>query len=378
MNISLLVAVKNNLEYTKNFYETTRKIYPDLELCFASYGSTDDTHDYLFGLIIEDTNVHFKCFGTESTFSDTYNLALSLATKDYVAFMHNDIILTPGFCENILKHTNEQSIISYTTIEPPVFEGHNRPGKIVREFGRNVGEVNLHELYVFSERTQMLDKNKTEPGITFFMCMPRVALIEMGGLDNLFNPFFCEDDDLILRFKLKGFTLKTSLDAICYHFVSKTSRFSEQYKDITSKIEGNSNRNFIRKWGFRWSRFNKKFDIGFIVSNIDNNLLHSLEPWCSTIYIDIDPKSYIETEQPKTKFSLTEKIKDSRFPATNDIIISFDGTQLNSTSNSIIGYLQDIIFSTNKIGIFKYDIFNIEIKNLNTYENLLINKSISK
>ena len=88
-------------------------------------------------------------------------MTLSLATKDYVAFMHNDIIIAPGFVENILKHTNETTIVSYTTIEPPVFAGHSRSGKIIREFGRTFTEVNLSELYLFCADRQKLDANAT-------------------------------------------------------------------------------------------------------------------------------------------------------------------------------------------------------------------------
>jgi GT2 family glycosyltransferase len=46
---------------------------------------------------------------------------------------------------------------------------------------------------------------------------------------------FCEDDDLILRLKLYGLNHFTSLDAICYHFVSKTSRFSEEYMNRNTR-----------------------------------------------------------------------------------------------------------------------------------------------
>ena len=46
-NISLLVGLKNNLDYNKHFYDTTRELYPNVELCFVSYGSTDGTHEWL-------------------------------------------------------------------------------------------------------------------------------------------------------------------------------------------------------------------------------------------------------------------------------------------------------------------------------------------
>ena len=49
-NISLLVAIRNNLEYSKHFYKTTRELYPDVEICFSSYGSTDGTDTWLESL----------------------------------------------------------------------------------------------------------------------------------------------------------------------------------------------------------------------------------------------------------------------------------------------------------------------------------------
>jgi GT2 family glycosyltransferase len=102
--------------------------------------------------------------------------------------------------------------------------------------------------------------------------MPRLKLLEIGGMDNLYNPMFCEDDDLIKRWELIGMNCFTALDSMCYHFVSKTSRFSNEYINRTQQIEHNSNRNFIRKWGFRKSIHNKTYDIGFRMKNCNLEL----------------------------------------------------------------------------------------------------------
>ena len=60
-NISLLVGLKNNLDYNKHFYETTRELYPDVELCFVSYGSIDGTHEWLDSL----NDKHVRYFYSE-------------------------------------------------------------------------------------------------------------------------------------------------------------------------------------------------------------------------------------------------------------------------------------------------------------------------
>lgn len=374
-NISLLAAVKNNLEYTKHFYKTTRQLYPEVEICFSSYNSTDGTNEWLQDIQLKDPNV--RCWWSElkGNFSDNYNKAASLATKEYIAFVHNDIVLAPGFIENLEKHISSDTIVSYTTIEPPIFAGHERPGKIIYDLGTELNTFDIERLYQFTKEKQVEFKDKTEPGIVFFMCMPKDKYMEIGGLDNLFNPMFCEDDDLILRWKLLDLKCITSLEAICYHFVSKTSRFSEEYQQRTQQIELHSNRNFIRKWGSRNPKV--KYNIGFVIYNCNLQLLEVLEPWCDKIYIDEvftigRAWDYVEMEQANTKFDLSKRVKNIKDQPTENIIIEFDAQQLTNQNFQLIQQLPEIIHESGEIGTFELDIFKITINSLETYEHNLI------
>ena len=171
---------------------------------------------------------------------------------------------------------------------------------------------------------------------------------EIGGFDNnVFDPYFCEDDDILLRFKLAGYELKTINTALCYHFVSKTSRFSKEYMERTSIIEKNSNINFIRKWGSRNPIV--KYDIGFVV-NGNYQLVEALEPWCSNMYIDdimglIIP-NYIEKEQPNTSFNLKERVINRTFNSlgpNNEILVYIDQKTFTQDDFNIIQQLPDII-----------------------------------
>lgn len=373
MNISLLVGLKNNLDYNKYFYETTRALYPDVEICFVSYGSSDGTHDWLDSL--EDPNLNIYHSPDSKTFSDTFNKAAELATKEYVAYLHNDIVLAPGFLENIQKHTAPTKIVSYTTIEPPIFAGHERPGKIIQDFGTCLKTFNKTKLFEFSAKKQQQYKDQTELGVTFFMCMPRKTLLEVGGMDNLYNPMFCEDDDIIKRFKLLGLEQVTSLDAICYHFVSKTSRFSEEYQNKTQQIEINSNKNYMRKWGSRSG--DVKYNVGYVVSNCNLQILQALEPLCDNIYIkDVKLRDiYYSQEQANTKFNLKDRVRTYNFKdedKPNNIIVEFDGSRLTNENFQLLQQLPQIIKETNELGQFEIDIFKITIKDLTEYQNNLI------
>jgi GT2 family glycosyltransferase len=374
-NISLLVGLKNNLDYNQHFYETTRELYPTVEICFVSYGSTDGTHEWLDSL--QDPNVK-SFYSTESkTFSDTFNKAAELATRPYVAYLHNDIVLAPGFLESLESHVSTSRVVSYTTIEPPIFADHSRPGKLIYHLGASLDTFDkpaLHE-YVAQQRSKYA--GKTEPGITFFMCMPRAALLEIGGLDPLYNPMFCEDDDLIRRWKMYGMECITALDAMCYHFVSKTSRFSAEYERRTQQIELQSNRNYIRKWGSRTEA--PKYNIAFVARNCTLPMLETLEPWCDRIYIDdylhniID--AYLDIEQPKTAYDLTKRVLriDSNDPAgENDIVVVFDAGRLNTQNFQLIQQLAAIIADTGEIGEFEIDCFRISIFSLEQQQDQLI------
>jgi GT2 family glycosyltransferase len=375
MNISLILGLKNNLDYTKHFYNTTRQLYPDIEICFASYNSTDGTNEWLDSL--NDENIKYFHSPETKTFSDTFNKAADLSTKDYVMFMHNDIVIAPNFLENIEKHLNENSVVSYTTIEPPIFAGHERPGKIIKDFGTDITTFQLNEMYKFVDIQREVYRDKTESGITFFMCMSKDKYLGMGGLHNIFSPMFCEDDDLILRWKLLGLNLFTSLDAICYHFVSKTSRFSEEYQNRTQQIEQYSNKNFIRKWGFRNSIHNKKYNKAFIIQDCSLQGLELLEPWCDRIYVNNDNviNEYINSESKNTSFDLTKRvlnINKNEAYGENDIIVEFNIQHFNQNSFNIIQNLSDIISESGMVGQFELDCFNITIHQLIDYSNELI------
>jgi GT2 family glycosyltransferase len=376
-NISLLVGLKNNLDYSINFYTTTRALYPDVEICFVSYGSTDKTHEWLDSL--NDLNVKHFHSDENKTFSDTFNKATELATKEYVAYLHNDIVLAPGFLENLEKHISSNNVVSYTTIEPPIFSDHKRPGKLIHNLGTDLENFKLHQLYTFVFEQQKQCKDKIEPGITFFMCLRREVLLQVGGMDNLFSPMFCEDDDLILRLKLYGLNQFTSLDAICYHFVSKTSRFSEEYENKTKSIELNSNKNFIRKWGFRNSKHNKRYNIAYVVDKCNYDTMAALEPWCNRLYIDDEmgvlEAYYYDAEQKNTSYDLKKRILTTKYNdpiGENDIIVEFNGTKLTNESFNILTNLSDIITESGEVGIFELDIFKITINQIESNTKSLI------
>lgn len=347
--ISILVGLKNNLEYTKKFYETTRALYPEVEIVFVSYNSTDATHQWLDTLDDQYLIYHYET--VNATFSDTFNKCTALATKPFVLYAHNDLILAPLFFENIEKLLDENKVVVYSTIEPPIFSDHERDGKIIKDFGLDVDHVDVSGMYEFVEgyRSNLVKSSKKIERASFFLTVSRLKLIDIGGLDPIYDPMFCEDDDLTLRLQLMGLEAYIALDAICYHFVSKTSRFSEEYKSRTKIIELNSQRNFVRKWHFsNTSEIKKRYDIGFVLKNASKELIYLIEPWCNTLYIDSDPGSYISEEQPLTKIDLSAKIKKLSELSSHDVMVKLDGNKVTGRVGNAIANLNEVVFKRAK------------------------------
>ena len=372
MNISVLVGLKNNLEYSKEFYRIFRSIYPDIELCFTSFGSTDKTHEWLDSL--EDKSLQYHYSDEKKTFSDTFNKCAEISTNDYIIFLHNDLVIANNFLENTYKHLQDNTVVSYTTIEPPIFTGHQRPGKIIREFGRDFWDLKEKDLLEFIKDEQNLNKDKVSEGITFFMALSKKVFLEIGGFDNLFTPMFCEDDDLIRRLTLKGLNQITSLDAICYHFVSKTSRFSEEFKDSTNSIEDYSSRNFVRKW--QSPPHNKTagvYDFALILKDCSQELIVILEPFYPTMYVDCDIEEYIKVAQPFTKFNLRKRlrrIEDYKEP--HDIEIHTATKHLSPTNFQYFQYMPSIIGNAIKGGPGTYSLDEGIVVEINKFRNYRI------
>lgn len=368
-----VLAVRNNLEDTKEFYRYFRQIYPEAPLIISSGGSTDNTAEWLNQLSDKNLKISVED-STDVNFSANFNKAISLVGTERLVLVHNDMVLGKNFLEELEKHSSPARILSYTTVEPPIFPGHSRPGKVVLDLGRDFSDFNAENFNIYEniERAAVLDE-----GGSFFMSGYKAAFDNIGGFDErVFNPYFCEEDDILIRFKLAGYELKTLNTALCYHFVSKTSRFSEEYRAKTAAIEQNSNRNFIRKWGSRG--FIHKYDIGIVLQN-EGDLLESLEPWCSNIYIS-DPESikkaakYIEREQPNTCYCLKERIRDTSLdPVINEILVYVDQKEFSQEDFSILQQLPGIIKDSGEVGTFFIGkSLEIVINEMNEYQNNLI------
>ena len=147
----------------------------------------------------------------------------------------------------------------------------------------------------------------------------------------------------------------------------------------------NSTREFIRKWGTGVQHdkmmkpiVSKKYNIAFVVDDCNDasvQLLYHIEPWCSKLYCDSKIISkYISLEDKNTSYDLNSKLSDISSKPSEDIIVKFSALTLSTQERfNFLTMLSNILSDSGQVGHMKYDIFDIEIKSLDTYERELIN-----
>ena len=301
--ISLIIPTAgNNQDYTEYTINSIRQYYPN--------------ENEVEIILQEDSTI---------TLGINYNNAIAKAKGEKIILLHNDMVISKGFIETMDKHIQKGRITTYTRIEPPIYND-TYPGKIILDCGSDLKTFNKKKFEEHIPHENLIDGGSQ----LFFGCMKEDYI----GIDGYTFKMFCEDDDLHLRYKLAGFEHKVS-SAHVYHFVSKTSRT----KSDSREIENQSNINFIKKWGFRHSQYNKCYKKSYSLINPNPQLEAILEPW---------------------------------FNGGGDIIVKIDGNTFNEYDYQIIQQLNDIIADNGDIGEFKLNNLDVIINSLDTFEKDLI------
>jgi len=378
------ITSKNNLRYLKHavFYIKENSIRDHDVLVFVD-ADNDGTEKWCI-----DNNIKYIKNPSKELFGigNAYNLLVEKSDTDFVVIYHADMIMGKGFDVALYNNWKPKTIVSATRIEPPLHPSD--PAKVVLDLGLwpETDIIDGFKVDKFNEFVENNRKDITTNGIFAPWLIHKDDFNDVGGHDPIMKSH-SEDRDLFNRFLLNGCDLIQSWEALVYHLTcrggqfehaSKTSDLNHKSNDW-NKLAHNQTREFIRKWGtppkydeYQFPIVSSKYDVGFIIKNCNLPLLEVLEPWCSTMYVDCDYEQYIKREQLNTSFDLCERVKPYDNEKQNEILVSFNATQLNQNNFQYIQQLLDIIKDNGEVGSFELSNLKITINSMDEYQDTLI------
>jgi GT2 family glycosyltransferase len=305
--ISLIIpATTSNQHYTNFAVKQIRELYPN--------------EDEVEIVVEVNDNV---------TLGINYNNAVAKAKGEVVVLMHNDMVPHPGFVETILKHIKRKLVLVYHRIEPPIYT-ETYPGKSIFDCGRDIETYDKDRFFSYNSDDMVL-----EGGSQLFFAVYKDDYLDIDGYT--FKKF-CEDDDVHLRYKIAGYECKVATGAMVYHFVSKTSR-ADNYQET----EMLSNLAFIKKWGFRISKYNKVYKKAYVIKGtVAPDLTKALDLFFTSI------------------------------PEEANVVVEIDVNTFTQQDFTFLSQLNDIVTENNEIGTFELGNTKITVKSLESFEKDLI------
>lgn len=354
-DISVVIPSYNNLEYLKLAYSSIREASNEIEIIMYSDGSTDGTQEWMLSL--KDDNLKIEVIKERVGHTILYDKGFRESKRKIIGIIHADMVIDKDFFNNILKHFKPNTVVCGTCIEPPL----HPPGgeKLIQNLGMYPEDFNKTSFYNFTSQMKIEYEDKISEGIFApWFINKEEYFSKIGGHDTQYAPYGYEDSDLFTRMSLINFNFIQSRDAFVYHFTQRGHKWSQgigiENKGYQEQME-KTRRIYVKKFGtdpiFDFNHKptpSPKYNIGFNITNNNPELINLIEPYCSDLSIDGSKK------------------------LNNDIIVNFDINQINEINIQYIFQLPLIIKESGDIGEFILDIFKIEIKFLNEYQNELI------
>lgn len=365
--VSAVLATYLGFDRTLKFLADFVDRFPNVPMSLSCLGESREHQDTLVEFA-KQTNgqitVTTGSFGKQVSFSENWNAAINGVKTEKLVLIHNDMYIPEDFFTNLDEElTDPNNFLVYTTVEPLDNIGFIRPGKIVADFGSDLEDFKIEKFLKFKEQyIQRYRKNPVQKyGYGFYLAGFLESFQDVGGFDQTrYIPCFCEDDDINLRNRLKGYRTLVSETAIVYHFSTKTTK-----EPAIKKGELESNRKFGRKWGFE-ARFlwQTGYESNASVPDIGKETIGvEFNPAFSTMALaNLEP--LVDFVQVPEDFTVSEDFASPRFvqtlPDVDIYIRILDPTSFKFiTFASFIGWLR---FAHSKLRLGKTQVGEFEIE----------------
>jgi GT2 family glycosyltransferase len=236
---SIIMLSWNAPQYTRTAVESIRAVtrYPH-EIIVVDNGSGEETLDVLAALEAE-YGVRVVRNGRNLGFGGGMNVGMQHARGDVVVILNNDVIVTEGWLEDLVRSLEARPAVGCTA---------PRSNRIASEAVVPVSYADLDAMHRFAAERRTVHRGRgflADRVVGFCLCLDRRVIDEVGGFDPIYRLGNFEDDDLCIRIRAAGWQMFVCDDVFIHHFGSAS--FAANGLDHRALMEENW-RAFCRKW----------------------------------------------------------------------------------------------------------------------------------
>lgn len=216
MKISVVVTNWNGLELLKKNLEQVIKMSPEAEeIIVADDCSPDKSVEYVKELQKKYSKLKLIANKKNLGFGKNSNNAIFKSKGDFVVMLNSDIFPHPNYIKESLKHFDNPNVLGVGFAE----EEHLNWARIYWKSGylqHEAGVTNINKTHI----TAWLSGGSS--------IVRKEIFKKLGGFDNIYEPFYCEDLDLGYRAWKSGYTLLWEPKCVVnHHHESTISKFSK-------------------------------------------------------------------------------------------------------------------------------------------------------
>jgi GT2 family glycosyltransferase/glycosyltransferase involved in cell wall biosynthesis len=242
--VSIVIVNFNVPESNRMCIESIQRCteYPNYEIILVHNASSDDITKYVGDFNMKLSLVHVSQNNQNLSFAAAYNQGVKASSGEYIVFLNNDTVVTPGWLWGLYRHLINNPAAGMVGL---VTNSNDKNSKIDMDYGE------LNDFNYYSARWTS-DHFGQKFGISmlplYCAIITRQLLERLGGLDERYQIGVFEDDDLAMKIIQAGMKLLCATDIYIHHFPGQSVN-KEEYQQIftENKIK------FEKKWGVKWT-----------------------------------------------------------------------------------------------------------------------------
>lgn len=239
--VSIIIPVFNKFDLTLACLESIKVNVSqdiDYEVIVVDNASSDSSY-----LLAKLRGLHYVRNNTNEGFVGGCNIGAFKAKGQYLVFLNNDALVTPGWLESLFLTltTFKNAGLVGSKIMYPDGRLQEAGGIIYKDgTGCNYGKNDHPDRYQYNYVREVDYCSGAS------IIIAKVLFDNFGGFDELYSPAYYEDTDLAFKVRKSGLRVLYQPESVIYHIEGATSG-----TDINSgfkKFQSINHRKFVKRW----------------------------------------------------------------------------------------------------------------------------------